>query len=147
MEEHNTVPALSSCDMTARLGLVLLPALLLAQIDPNYSAKIKEFSTDAKFLTELVDHVPASNNVPTPDKVIGFIPGEPGKVAKVDAMHRYYRELEKTSPRVKTWIAGASEEGRETMLVAISSEKNLARLTRLKEITAKLADPRKTNEA
>jgi hypothetical protein len=133
--------------MKARIGLFLLPALLWAQIDATYSAKIKEYTTDPKFLTELVDHVPASSKIPTPDKTIGFVPGEPGKVAKVDAMHRYYRDLEKASPRVKTWSIGTSEEGRETMLVAISSEKNLARLARLKEITAKLADPRKTNDA
>ena len=48
---------------------------------------------------------------------------------------------------MKTWGIGTSEEGRETLLVAVSSEKNLAKLARLKEITAKLADPRKLTEA
>lgn len=133
--------------MSFRPLILLACAALLAQNDTNYSAKIKEFTTDPQFLTELVDHLPVSSKVPSPDKVLGFIPGEPGKLAKIDAMHKYYRELEKASPRVKTWGIGTSEEGRETMLVAVSSEKNLARLNRLKEITAKLADPRKINEA
>jgi hypothetical protein len=133
--------------MSVRLRLFLFPVLLSAQLDTAYTAKIKEYTTDPRFLTELVDHLPASAKIPTPDKAIGFVPGEPGKVAKVEAMHRYYRDLEKASPRVKTWTIGMSEEGRDTMLVAISSEKNIARLARLKEITAKLADPRKTSDA
>ncbi|MDX2180386.1 MAG: M14 family zinc carboxypeptidase [Bryobacteraceae bacterium] len=124
----------------------LLLIALLAQNDAGYSAKIKEYTTDPRFLTELVDHVPASAKVPTPEKTLGFVPGAPGKIAKVAQMHAYYRELEKASPRVKTWGIGNSEEGRETMLVAISSEKNLARLNRLKDITSRLADPRKTAE-
>jgi hypothetical protein len=133
--------------MKASLGLLLFPALLAAQVNADYSAKIKEYTTDPKFLTELVDHLPASAKIPAPDKALGFVPGEPGKVANVETMHRYFRDLEQASPRVKTWGIGSSEEGRETLLVAISSEKNLARLARLKEITAKLADPRKTSDA
>ena len=39
-----------------------------------------------------------------------------------------------------------SEEGREQMLVLVSDEANLAKLDRYKEITAKLADPRKISE-
>jgi hypothetical protein len=129
------------------VGLALTAALGVAQNLEPYTAKIRQFTTDPAFLTELVDHVPASAKVPAPDKILGFVPGEPGKLAKVDEMHRYYRELEKSSPRVKVWTAGVSEEGRDTLLVAISSEKNIARLTRLKEITSRLADPRKTPEA
>jgi len=126
---------------------LLVPVVLLGQNDAAYTAKIKEFTTDPQFLTELVDHLPESSKVPSPDKVLGFIPGEPGKLAKVDKLHQYFRALEKASPRVKTWGIGTSEEGRETLLVAVSSEKNLAKLGRLKEITAKLADPRKLTEA
>ncbi len=135
------------------VSVSVLSVPLRAQSAPSgpnneaYTAKIREFTTDPAFLTELVDHLPASTKVPSPDKVLGFIPGEPGKLAKVADMHRYYRELEKASPRVKTWGIGSSEEGRETLLVAISSEKNLARLARIKEVTAKLADPRKITES
>jgi hypothetical protein len=57
------------------------------------------------------------------------------------------RELEKASPRVKVFSMGRSEEGRETILVAISDEANMKRLDRLREITARLADPRKTPDA
>ncbi len=124
---------------------VLFAAIAIAQT-ADYTARIKEFTTDPSFLTDLVDHLPASPKVPSPDKILGFIPGEPDRLAKVAEMHNYYRELEKASPRVKTWTAGMSEEGRETLLVAVSSEKNMARLARLKEITARLSDPRKIND-
>src|SRR5207244_5629289 len=39
-----------------------------------------------------------------------------------------------------------SEQGREQMLVVVSDEANLAKLARYKEITAKLADPRKLTD-
>ena len=42
-------------------------------IDENYSKKIKEFTTEKFFLTELVDHLPASDKVPSPEKVLGYV--------------------------------------------------------------------------
>src|SRR5215210_967486 len=118
------------------------------RIDEGYTAKIKEYTTEKYFLTELVDHLPASDKVPTPDKVLGYVVGTPNKLTHTKDMYRYYRELEKASPRVRVFLAPErSEEGREQMLVVVSDEANLARLDRYKEITAKLADPRKINDA
>jgi len=121
------------------------PALLYAQQphDAAYSARIKEYTTEPFFLTELVDHLPASASVPTPEKILGYIAGTPEKLTYSKDVHRYMRELEKASPRVKVITAGRSEEGRETLLVLISEEANLKRLDRLRHITAQLADPRK----
>jgi len=51
------------------------------------------------------------------------------------------RALEKASPRVKIFTIGHSEEGRETLLVAVSEEANLRKLDRYREINAKLARP------
>src|SRR5207249_8268577 len=63
-------------------------------------------------------------------------------------MYRYYHELEKATSRVRTFIAPEkSEEGKEQMLVAVGDEALLAKLDRYKEITAKLADPRKISDA
>ena len=45
---------------------------------------------------------------------------------------------------MKVFSIGHSEEGRETILVAVSDEANIASLDRYKEITARLADPRQT---
>src|SRR6266404_5687278 len=119
-----------------------------SKINDEYSAKIKEYTTEKYFLTELVDHLPASDKVPSPDKVLGYVIGTPNKLTYTKDMYRYYRELEKSTPRVRCFTAPErSEEGREQMLVVVSDEANIAKLERYKEITAKLADPRKINDA
>ncbi len=128
-------------------GLLLVAAAAAQQkIDEGYTAKIREYTTDKMFLTELVDHLPASDKVPTPEKVLGYAIGTPNRLTYTKDIYRYMREVEKASPRVKTWVAGLSEEGRETLLVAITDEANMAKLARYKEITAKLADPRKLTD-
>src|SRR5438270_5722955 len=97
--------------------------------DAGYTAKIREYTTEPYFLTELVDHLPASDTVPTPEKVLGYPVGAPNKLTYTKDMYRYYRELEKATPRVRTFIAPEkSEEGREQLLVLVSSEENLRNL-------------------
>ncbi|HKQ07067.1 MAG TPA: M14 family zinc carboxypeptidase [Blastocatellia bacterium] len=119
-----------------------------SRVNEEYTAKIKEFTTEKYFLTELVDHLPASDKVPSPDKVLGYVVGTPNKLTYTKDMYRYYRELEKATPRVRTFTASErSEAGKEQMLVVVSDESNLARLDRYKEVTAKLADPRRINDA
>jgi hypothetical protein len=124
-------------------------AALMAQqaLDEGYGKKIREFTTDPVFLTELVDHLPASASVPTPEKILGYIAGAAGKLTYAKDIYRYMREVEKASPRVKVLSIGQTEEGREMVVVLVSDQANLARLARLQEITAKLADSRKTTDA
>src|SRR4051812_23145214 len=115
--------------------------------DTAYGAKIAEYTTEKYFMTELVDHLPLSDKVPSPDKVLGYAVGTPNKLTYTKDLYRYYRELAKASPRVRVLVAPEkSEEGREQMLVLVSDEANLAKIDRYKEITAKLADPRKIND-
>ncbi len=129
------------------LVTIIAAGAALAQPGPqrdvsSYTAKIREFTTEQFFLTELVDHLPYSDKVPSPDKVIGYVVGTPDKLTYTKDIYRYMRELEKASPRVKVISMGRSEEDREMILVAISDESNMKRLDRLREITARLADPR-----
>jgi hypothetical protein len=113
-----------------------------------YAARVKENTTQSYFMTELVDHLPASDKVPSPDKVLGYTIGEPGHLTYTKDMYRYYRELEKATPRVRTFLAPEkSEEGKDQMLIVVGDEAALAKLDRYKEITAKLADPRKLTDA
>jgi hypothetical protein len=114
--------------------------------DEAYAAKIREYTTEKFFLTELVDHLPASEKVPAPDKIIGYVVGTPNKLTYTKDIHRYMRELEKSSPRVRTFVMGQSEEGREMLLVAISDDATVANFDRYREITGKLADPRTIND-
>ena len=116
-------------------------------VDTDYSAKIREFTTEPFFLTELVDHLPASDKVPSPQKALGYVIGAPEKLTYTKDINAYFRTLAGASPRVKVWTIGKSEGGREMLLAAVSSEENLGRLTRYQSITARLADPRKTTDA
>lgn len=129
----------------AALGLVA--AGQNQKLDEAYTAKIRQFTTEPFFLTELVDHLPASETVPTPEKVLGYAIGTPDKLTYTKDIYRYMRELATASPRVRVYNIGQSEEGRDTLLVVISDESNLARLDRLREINARLADPRRTPAA
>ncbi len=131
-----------------RTALLLLAAAMAALAAPQkndeaYTAKIRQYTTQPYFLTELVDHLPASDTVPTPQKILGYPIGTPDKLTYTKDIYRYMRELERASNRVKVFTIGRSEEGRETLLVVISDEANLAELDRYKAIAAKLAGPRK----
>jgi Zinc carboxypeptidase len=115
--------------------------------DAAYGAKIAEYTTEKYFMTELVDHLPLSDKVPSPEKIMGYAVGTPNKLTYTKDLYRYYRALAGASQRVRVLSASEkSEEGREQMLVLISDEANLAKLDRYKEITAKLGDPRKLSE-
>ncbi|HEX3448129.1 MAG TPA: M14 family zinc carboxypeptidase, partial [Isosphaeraceae bacterium] len=116
-------------------------------VDVDYTAKIREHTTEPFFLTELVDHLPSSDAVPSPQKALGYVVGTPEKLTYTKDINAYFRKLAEASPRVKVWTIGKSEEGREMLLAALSSEENLARIDRYKQITATLADPRKTTDA
>lgn len=116
-------------------------------IDKAYTDSIIKNTTDKMFLTDIVDHLPASDKVPTPEKILGYPIGTPNKLTYTKDQYRYYRELEKTTPRVKTFVAPEkSEGGKEQMLIVVSDEANLAKLARYKEITSKLGDPRTIND-
>jgi hypothetical protein len=118
-----------------------------AAAENDYSKKIKEYTTEKFFLTELVDHLPMSDTVPSPDKVLGYIVGTPNKLTYSKDLYRYYRELARTSKRVRLFTAPEkSEEGKEQILVAVGDEATLTKLDRYKDITAKLADPRRISE-
>src|SRR5215207_3605542 len=44
-------------------------------LDTAYGAKIAEFTTEKYFMTELVAHLPLSDKVPSPEKVLGYAIG------------------------------------------------------------------------
>src|SRR5205814_2329640 len=111
-------------------------------IDEEYTAKIKEYTTEPFFSSPLVDYLPASKSVPTPKVVLGDIAGAPGKLPYAEEVYQYMRLLEKASPRVKVYSIGKTEEGREMIAVAVSSEANMAKLQENGARLAKLADPR-----
>src|SRR5881394_1572749 len=114
-------------------------------IDEDYTAKIKEYTTQPFFSSPLVDYLPASKTVPTPKAVLGDVAGAPGKLPYAEEVYQYMRMLEKASPRAKVFSIGKTEEGREMIAVAISSDANMAKLADNGTKLAKLADPRTIN--
>ena len=111
-------------------------------VDEPYTAKIKKYTTQPYFISPLVDYLPASKNVPTPEAVLGDVAGAPGVLPYAEEVYKYMRLLEKASPRVKVFSIGTTEEGREMIAVTVSSEENLKRLEENRARLAKLADPR-----
>lgn len=112
----------------------------------EYGKKIKEYTTEPFFITELVDHLPLSSCVPAPDSFLHHIIGAPDILDYTKDINAYMRLLASKSPRVKVFSIGTSEEGREMLAAVVSDEENLARLGRYKEITQRLADPRGLSE-
>lgn len=129
------------------LHLGLIPVAAQQKIDEEYTAKIREFSTDEHFLPKWMDNLPYSENVPTPLDILGHIAGARDILTYTKDVNKYMRALAETSPRVKLFPAGTSEEGRERIFVVIGDENTIQNLDRYKEINAKLADPRTINEA
>ncbi len=132
----------------AGVGLIAAAAGAQQPIDSAYTAKIKEHLQDARITTELVDHLPASSTVPTPLKFHGRIIGTPGELTYTKDIYRYLEALAKAAPtRARYWSMGKSEEGRDMVVLAISSEENIRELDRHKANIATLTDPRKTTDA
>src|SRR6476620_8619322 len=133
---------------TLALGAMLFALPLTAggqAIDSVYSARIKELTpTDPhwKFTTELVETLPASRTVPTPLKVLGYVPGTIGKLSYVADINRYLNAIASSSPRTKMFSFGKSDEGREMVGLVIADEATIANLESYRTQLARLADPR-----
>src|SRR5580704_1386358 len=112
-------------------------------VDRQYTDQILKYTTDPSFISPLVDYLPASKTVPTPAKVLGDISGAPDMLPYAEDVYKYFRLLEESSPRVKVFTIGHSEEGREMIAAAIADSKLLAGAKENDARLAQLADPRK----
>jgi hypothetical protein len=85
----------------------------------------------------------AQNQVTSPEKFFGFKLGSDQKMARWDKMIEYYRLLDKEGgSKLKVIDMGPTTMGNPFLLVIISSANNMARLDRLREVNAKISDPR-----
>jgi hypothetical protein len=125
----------------------LNPAQAQQPNDEDYTSQIRQYTTEEFFLTPLVDHLPASTSVPTPQQFLGYVIGTPEKLTYPEDVARYMRAVADVSPRVRVFSMGQSEGGREMILVAMADEATLARLDDYKSLLARLADPRRTPPA
>jgi hypothetical protein len=89
----------------------------------------------------------AQGQVTTPEKFFGFKLGSDQKIARWDRIIEYYRLLEKEGGgKLKVTDMGPSTMGNPFLLVTISAPGNLARLDRLREVNARISDPRGLSE-
>jgi hypothetical protein len=130
------------------LSLIGIPQIWTQQkVDEAYTKKIKEYTTEKFFLTELVNYLPASDTVPSPEQILGEVIGTPEILHDSSEVEQYLRAVAEASPRVILFSIGATDEGKNHITVAVSDESNMARIERIKEIMAILADPRKLGGA
>ncbi len=118
------------------------------KIDEEYTKLIQQNLQDSRITTELVDHLPASDTVPSPLKFLGRAVGTPGELTYAKDIYRYYEALAKAAPtRAKFWKIGTTEEGRDIVLLAIADEATIKSLDTYRNMLGELTDPRKTSEA
>ena len=82
-------------------------------------------------------------NIPAPEDVLGFRPGDDRKLASWQSVVEYFRKLDAASNRVKFAELGKSTMGAPFVMATISAPENLAHLEEYKKIQSLLADPRK----
>ncbi len=110
--------------------------------DEAFARAYKEWTGEPRYGSPLVDHLPVVKGIPTPKDVLGYYVGAPQKLTFYADILKYYRTLAAATPRVKVETIGKSEEGRELVVVWVSSEQNMKELQQNRDRLAKLADPR-----
>src|SRR5688572_27304459 len=116
--------------------------------DPDFAKAYAQWTTEPRYGSPLVDHLPKVAGIPSPRDVLGYHIGRPKTLTYYADALKYYRALAAAAPgKVKIETIGKSDEDRELVIVWISSEVNLRNLDRNKANLARIADPRGLSES
>lgn len=85
----------------------------------------------------------SSSQIPAPEDVLGFRPGDDRKLASWKSVVEYFQKLDAASDRVNFTELGKTTMGAPFVMATISSPENLSRLDEYRNIQEQLADPRK----
>ncbi len=140
------------------LGLLLASALPAQQLtvetrdprqqqDSGFAKDYKAWLANPRTGSPLVDHLPIVPGIPTPKDVLGHHAGAPKTLTYYADQLKYYRALAAATPRVQIETIGKSDEGRELVVVWVSSDANMKTLAQNRANLAKIADPRGMSEA
>lgn len=88
-----------------------------------------------------------TSRIPSPESVIGFVPGTEHKLATYDQTIDYFKKLDAASDRLTLVDAGTSTQGRTFYFALISSPENLKKVDRHREIARRLSRPEGVSEA
>lgn len=98
-------------------------------------------------LTIISTLLQAQTKITSPEEFFGFRLGSDRKIARWDKLVDYYNLLKTESKKIDVINMGPSTMGNPFLLVIISSKDNLANLDHLKDINAKISNPRGLAEA
>ncbi|HEX3928756.1 MAG TPA: M14 family zinc carboxypeptidase [Gemmatimonadales bacterium] len=115
--------------------------------DTAFAKLYQQWTGESQYGSPLVDHLPLVKGIPTPKDVLGYYIGAPRKLTYYADMLKYYRALAKATSRVKVETIGKSDEGRELVVVWVSSDENMKHLAENRANLAKVADPRGMTQA
>ncbi len=87
-----------------------------------------------------------NESIPSPESYFGFKIGTDRKLANMEQIVEYFTEVGSLSGRIIVNEVGKTTEGNPFIMAIISSEDNIKNIEKLKDINAKLADPRKITE-
>lgn len=115
--------------------------------DESFEKAYREWIMSPKHGSPLVDHLPVVPGIPMPKDILGYHIGAPKKLTYYADQLKYYRALAAASPRVMIETIGKSDEGRELVVIWISSDANMQKVQQNRANLAKIADPRGLSEA
>lgn len=87
----------------------------------------------------------AAQDVPTPASHFGFEIGTDRQLADWTELSAYYDLLARSSPRVRVDTLGATTRGQPFVMLTITSSGNHQRLSELRDVQMRLADPRRVS--
>lgn len=90
------------------------------------------------FLLFLINNI-YSQNITSPEKILEFPIGSDYKLATYEQAIDYFRILEKESGRIKLYEIGKTSMGKPMIYAVISSEENMQKIEKYKEISKKLS--------
>lgn len=129
---------------SAARGTALLVALL-AMVQPTQAAPARQDSVPARQAPPAGQQSPPAARQarpPRPQDVLGFDPVADTRLVGWNEILAYFEALAAASPRVRLDTIGRSTLDRPMIVATISSEANMRRLDELRDVQAKLADPR-----
>jgi hypothetical protein len=139
--------AASSGIIAQSTGTKAVGASAVTVDDPDFARAVKEWTTRPEFSSPLVDHLPKVAGIPSPKDVLGHHIGEPKKLTYYADILKYYRALAAATPRVKVMSIGASNEGRDLVVVFVGADESIRNLETYRGYLAQLADPRTLTDA
>jgi hypothetical protein len=114
-------------------------------VDSTYTLLVRQYTSEERYISPLIEHLPDHPSIPSPREFLGYIVGAPNKLTYYKDIKAYMEQLDAASPRVRLFPMGYSNEGREMIVLIVSSESTLDELPRYVELTARLSDPRITS--